>query len=112
MKHHRHNPGFEFVVPPVEFTKQTEKELLQYCLGGVLYMPVLFDTEARLFQTLEKLAAEKIYPRRYFYPSLHDVRIFEKTGLSVAESVASRIACLPLYNELVEEDIRRICGRI
>jgi len=39
MKHHRHNPGFEFVVPPVEFTKETEKELLQYCLGGVLYMP-------------------------------------------------------------------------
>jgi len=39
MKHHRHNPGFEFVVPPVEFTKDTEKELLQYCLGGVLYMP-------------------------------------------------------------------------
>ena len=29
--------------------------------------------------------------------------------LPVAESVASRIACLPLYNELAEEDIRRIC---
>ncbi len=39
MKHHRHNPEFEFVVPPMEFTKDTEKELLQYCLGGVLYMP-------------------------------------------------------------------------
>lgn len=39
MKHHSHNPGFEFVVPPVEFTKETGKELLQYCLGGVLYMP-------------------------------------------------------------------------
>jgi len=39
MKHHSHNPEFEFVVPPMEFTKDTEKELLQYCLGGVLYMP-------------------------------------------------------------------------
>jgi len=39
MKHHSHNPKFEFVVPPMEFTKETEKELLQYCLGGVLYMP-------------------------------------------------------------------------
>ena len=76
------------------------------------YMPVLFDTEERVFQTLEKLAAEKIYPRRYFYPSLHDINIFEKTSLPVAESVASRIACLPLYNELAEEDIRRICGLI
>lgn len=39
MKHHSHNSEFEFIVPPMEFTKETEKELLQYCLGGVLYMP-------------------------------------------------------------------------
>ncbi len=39
MKDHRHNLGYEFVQPPVDFTKETEKELLQYCLGGVLYMP-------------------------------------------------------------------------
>ena len=39
MKHHRHNPNFEFVVQPIEFSIQTERELLQYCLGGVLYMP-------------------------------------------------------------------------
>jgi citrate lyase beta subunit len=39
MKHHSHNPDFEFVVSPMEFTKETEKDLLQYCLGGVLYMP-------------------------------------------------------------------------
>ncbi len=76
------------------------------------YMPVLFDTEERLFQALEKLAAEKIYPRRYFYPSLHDVAIFETPELPVAESVASRIVCLPLYNALAEEDIRRICELI
>jgi len=76
------------------------------------YMPVLFDTEERLLRTLEKLAAEKIYPRRYFHPSLHDVEIFEKMELPVAASVASRIACLPLYNELAEEDIRRICGGV
>jgi len=76
------------------------------------YLPVLFDTEERVFQTLEKLAAEKIYPRRYFYPSLHNIDIFEKATLPVAESVASRIACLPLYNELAEENIRRICGLI
>jgi dTDP-4-amino-4,6-dideoxygalactose transaminase len=76
------------------------------------YMPVLFDTEARLLQTLEKLAAEKIFPRRYFYPSLHDTVIFEKVKLPVAESISSRIACFPLYNELSGVDIRRICGLI
>jgi dTDP-4-amino-4,6-dideoxygalactose transaminase len=73
------------------------------------YMPMLFDTESRLFQTLEKLAAEKIYPRRYFYPALHDMDIFEKKALPVAESVASRIACLPLYNSLHRLEIEQIC---
>ena len=37
---------------------------------------------------------------------------FEKIDLPVAESVASRIACLPLYDGLTEEDIRMICGLI
>ncbi len=39
MIHHRHNPEFAFVEPPVAFTKDTPRECLQYCLGGVLYMP-------------------------------------------------------------------------
>jgi citrate lyase beta subunit len=39
MKHHRHNPAFPFVEEPVEFSKNTEKNLLQYCLGGLLYLP-------------------------------------------------------------------------
>ena len=39
MKHNSHNSEFEFVESPVEFTKETGKEILQYCLGGVLYMP-------------------------------------------------------------------------
>jgi len=39
MKHHRHKPAFPFIKEPVEFSKNTEKNLLQYCLGGVLYLP-------------------------------------------------------------------------
>lgn len=39
MKHHQHNPNFKFIHPPVEFDKHTDKKLLQYCLGGTLYMP-------------------------------------------------------------------------
>src|SRR5690606_31838614 len=39
MKHNQYNPGFRFVKEPVVFNKNTEKSLLQYCLGGTLYMP-------------------------------------------------------------------------
>ncbi|MDD4096988.1 MAG: DegT/DnrJ/EryC1/StrS family aminotransferase [Oscillospiraceae bacterium] len=76
------------------------------------YMPVLFDTEERMNNTLQKLASEKIYARRYFNPALNDVAIFDKTVLPIATSVASRTLCLPLYNQLSEEDIIRICGLI
>ncbi|MFN3530024.1 MAG: HpcH/HpaI aldolase/citrate lyase family protein [Bacteroidia bacterium] len=39
MIHHRYNSAFQFVEPPVVFDKNTEKGLLQYCLGATLYMP-------------------------------------------------------------------------
>ena len=39
MKHHQHNLDFQFIEEPVVFNKYTERELLQYCLGAVLYMP-------------------------------------------------------------------------
>lgn len=39
MKHNQHNPTFQFCHAPVEFNKWTDKDLLQYCLGGTLYMP-------------------------------------------------------------------------
>ncbi len=39
MHHHRHNPDFPFIQAPVAFDKNTEKALLQFCLGGTLYMP-------------------------------------------------------------------------
>lgn len=73
------------------------------------YMPVLFDTEDRLLKTLKKMAAEKIYPRRYFYPALHHLEIFESCTLPWAKSIASRVACLPLYYELLNHEIETIC---
>lgn len=39
MRHHQYNPGFPFVLPPEDFDKHTDRELLQYCLGAAMYMP-------------------------------------------------------------------------
>lgn len=39
MRHHKYNPGFQFVEKPVDFDKYTDKSLLQYCLGATMYMP-------------------------------------------------------------------------
>lgn len=39
MRHHLYNKNFKFVVEPENFDKYTDRELLQYCLGAVMYMP-------------------------------------------------------------------------
>ena len=48
MKHHAYNPDFAFVKAPVEFNKYTDRETLQYCLGGTLYMPGTKDIRAKV----------------------------------------------------------------
>lgn len=39
MRHHQYNPDFKFVIPPEDFDKYTNRELLQYCPGATMYMP-------------------------------------------------------------------------
>ena len=39
MKHNQYNENFKFFKEPLEFNKYSDKSLLQYCLGGTLYMP-------------------------------------------------------------------------
>ncbi len=43
MKHNQFREDFRFVKEPEEFNKYTRREQLQYCLGGVLYMPATKD---------------------------------------------------------------------
>lgn len=50
MKHHAYNPDFAFVKAPMEFNKYTDKETLQYCLGGTLYMPGTKDIREKVLQ--------------------------------------------------------------
>ena len=73
------------------------------------YMPVLLNSEEKLLNVLEKLNDGNIFPRRYFYPALHKMSVFENTHLPVAEAVARRVLCLPLYDQLSVENIERIC---
>ena len=69
------------------------------------YFPVLFDTEELMHKCMRALENEKIYCRRYFYPSLSTLSFVEKASMPVCESVASRILCLPLYHTLTTSDL-------
>ena len=74
------------------------------------YYPVVFESEKDLLAVRDSLNAAYIYPRRYFYPALHKLPyISENYAMHVAESLVSRILCLPLYHDLPAEEVKRIC---
>jgi dTDP-4-amino-4,6-dideoxygalactose transaminase len=69
------------------------------------YFPVVFKTEEKLLECLDKLNKANIYPRRYFYPSLNKLtKIVDYKECTVSEDIASRILCLPLYYNLSTEN--------
>lgn len=76
------------------------------------YYPVIFKSEAELLQVFDKLKQNDIYPRRYFYPSLNTLPYVKNTPCPVSEDISRRIACLPLFPGLQDEDVIKICSLI
>lgn len=74
------------------------------------YYPVVFKTEALLQQVIEELNLYKVFPRRYFYPSLNQLNYVKQQDCPVSTDIASRIICLPLYFDLSFEEIDMIAG--
>ncbi len=77
------------------------------------YMPVLLEDENHLHAVLNHLNKHNIYPRRYFYPALNTVEaVTTADSFPVADDLASRILCLPLFYTLKKKDIEHICTLI
>lgn len=81
------------------------------------YFPVVFDGyKLNRDEVFEKLKARGIFPRKYFYPLTSSFKCYEgrfdveKTP--IAEYISDRILCLPLYSNLVLQDVDRICDTI
>jgi len=69
------------------------------------YFPVIFESERKLEKAEHCLNEKKIFPRRYFYPSVNTYnKILDYYEMPVSESVSKRIMCLPLYLHLQIED--------
>ena len=76
------------------------------------YAPVLFPTEHALLVALKRMEARDIHPRRYFYPSLNTLPFVQSKSLPVAEDVAHRVLCLPLYWGLSETEQETVCEAV
>jgi dTDP-4-amino-4,6-dideoxygalactose transaminase len=82
------------------------------------YMPVVFDSEETLLRVESHLKVNGVIPRRYFWPSLNTVLPLPKDppqprqSLPVAEQIASRVLCLPLHDQLRDEEIQHISNLV
>lgn len=72
------------------------------------YFPVIFNSEKELLKVVESLNKEKIFPRRYFYPSLNTLDFVAKKQMPVSEDIASRVLCLPLFFGIKKKSIELI----
>lgn len=73
------------------------------------YMPIVLQSEHQLRNVVEHLQRHNVFPRRYFHPSLSSLKhLFPEQGCPVAESLANRILCLPLYPDLSLEMVEQI----
>lgn len=74
------------------------------------YYPVIFNSEDALLKSIHELQVNRIYPRRYFFPSLtHLPYLNSKQQTPIADDLASRVMCLPLYNSLSFEEVDFVC---
>lgn len=90
-----------------KFKKQKIADNTEY---NYSYYPVIFNREEELLVAKKRLEESNIFPRRYFYPSLNTLQYLDKTqACPVSEDISKRILCLPLYYNIKEEDIERIC---
>jgi dTDP-4-amino-4,6-dideoxygalactose transaminase len=81
------------------------------------YFPVVFDGyKMNRDGVFEKLKAENIYARKYFYPLTNSFECykgrFDVNKTPGAKYVADRVLTLPLYADLAIDDVNRICDII
>lgn len=89
--------------------RKRDKEI-KYNFG---YYPIMFDTNEKRDSAYKRLKGNNIYARKYFYPITADLDCFKGIYMDVklnkARFVSDRILTLPLYSDLMEKDIERIC---
>jgi dTDP-4-amino-4,6-dideoxygalactose transaminase len=72
------------------------------------YYPILFESEKDLLATEVKLKENNILARRYFYPSLSELKYVDAKSSKNSENISKRILCLPLYYNMKKIDLEKV----
>ena len=89
---------------------QAKPEALDY---NYAYFPVVFQSEEQAVRVAATLKENGVLARRYFYPSLESVECLgAEADQSVSRDIASRILCLPIFDQLSQHDQQSIINLI
>lgn len=102
----------DFYSNNLDFTKLKTIKIRQNTAWNYSYYPIIFESEAQLLKVQQALNDKKIYPRRYFYPSLNTIDYVAGQSMPISEDIAARILCLPLYAGLNENELNLITSII
>jgi dTDP-4-amino-4,6-dideoxygalactose transaminase len=95
---------------PGNLQLQAKHETLGY---NYAYFPVVFESEEQTVRVAATLKENGVLARRYFYPSLESVACLDaQAEQSVSKDIASRILCLPIFDQLSQADQRNIVNWI
>ena len=76
------------------------------------YYPVLLPAEVSRDDVLACLAQEGIHPRKYFWPALNRLPHHTGAPCPVAEDAVERVLCLPLFHEMRDDEVARVCHHL
>ncbi|WP_027961063.1 DegT/DnrJ/EryC1/StrS family aminotransferase [Halomonas halodenitrificans] len=87
---------------PASLQLQAKPEGLEY---NCAYFPVVFESEEQAVRVAATLKENGVLARRYFYPSLESVGCLKsQSAQPVSKDIASRILCLPIFDQLDQPD--------
>lgn len=95
-----------------------------HCLGDTgearanyAYFPILINHLYPLGrdELYDRMKAHGVHPRRYFYPLISEFPMYRglpsahRGNLAVATKAAAQVLCLPIYPDLTDDTVERIC---
>ncbi|GAB6142755.1 DegT/DnrJ/EryC1/StrS family aminotransferase [Desulfocicer niacini] len=99
-------------VPGISFSPDPDNSV-EY---NYAYVPILIDEkEFRMSRDdlYMKLKEYNVFARRYFYPLLNEFACYQSVSitrpLTIAKEVAEKILTLPIYMDLEEDDVNKVC---
>lgn len=93
----------------LDFSKMQPIKIRENTQWNYSYYPVILESETVLLDVQQRLNANGIFPRRYFYPSLNTIEYCKGPAMPVSERIASSVLCLPLYVGLQQKNLEQIC---